>query len=165
MLGRILYLIEAIYTKTNIKIIGRIEMLDRNGRDEMFHRIAHINDDERFFFKKAETLELMKEIVNPNFQDKDGNSYLHMACQSHSLEAIKILLDLGADPNIEDKRGFSPITSALGRLNKKNAEVLELMLQNGLDLDHIERDMSLRDWIKQFKEDELNAIVERYDHK
>ena len=136
-------------------------MLDRCGRDEMFYRIAQINME--MIFDKDETLQLMKNIQNPNFQDKDGKSYLHMACQSHSLEAIKILLDLGADPNISDKRGFSPITSALGSINEANCEILETMLQRGLNLDHWERDMSLRDWIRQFNEKELNTIIEKYD--
>ncbi len=163
MLGRILFQTEVINLRNCIEQRRLETMVDKMGRDEMFNRITQINIP--VLFDKKETLELMKGIKNPNFQDKDGNSYLHMACQSHSLEAIKILLDLGADPNIEDKRGFSPITRALGGLDERNAKVLELMLQNGLNLDHFERDMTLRDWIRQFKEDELNAIVERYDHK
>lgn len=48
-------------------------------------------------------------MKNPNFQDDKGISYLHRACQTHNIEAIKILLELGANPNITDKRGFSPV--------------------------------------------------------
>ena len=84
-------------------------MLDKMGRDKMYYRIAHINNS--IMENKEEVLREMKNIGNPNFQDYQGVSYLHMACQAHSLEAIRILLELGANPNINDNRGFSPITS------------------------------------------------------
>ncbi len=106
--------------------------LDKMGRDEMFYRISHINIP--VIGKKEDVLRDMKTITNPNFQDKDGVSYLHMACQSHSVEAIKILLDLGADPNLNDNYFASPISFALGRRNENNVEILRIMLNNGLDL-------------------------------
>lgn len=61
-----------------------------------------------------------------------------MACQAHSVEAVSILLELGADANICDKRGHSPILSALGSINENNNIILELMLQHGLDLERRE---------------------------
>ncbi len=135
-------------------------MLDRMGRDEMHYRIAHIDDP--IFENKDEVLIDMRNITNPNFQDNQGVSYLHMACQAHSIEAIKILLELGADPNINDNKGFSPITSALGRIDDNNKMILEIMLQSGLDLTKKEGEKSLREWIEQFREDELNSIIEKY---
>ena len=134
--------------------------LDKMGRDEMFYRISHINIP--VIGKKEDVLRDMKTITNPNFQDKDGVSYLHMACQSHCVEAIKILLDLGADPNLNDKYFASPISSALGRRNDNNAEILRIMLNNGLDLNNQEGKQTLKDWIKMFNDAELNAIVEEF---
>lgn len=92
-------------------------MTDIFNRDEMFYRLAHLNVG---IEKKEEVLKDLKKVSNPNFQDSQGTSYLHMACQVHSVEAISILLDLGADANISDKRGFSPILSALGSINENN---------------------------------------------
>ena len=135
-------------------------MLDRRGRDEMHYKIAHINIP--LFENKEEVLEAMKNINNPNFQDKDGRSYLHSACGAHSIEAIRILLDLGADPNINDKDGFSPVTEALGRNNENNPAILDLMLQYGLNLSKIERDQTLKEWIEMFDDDELNEIVKKH---
>lgn len=134
--------------------------LDKMGRDEMFYRISHINIP--VIGKKEDVLRDMKTITNPNFQDKDGVSYLHMACQSHSVEAIKILLDLGADPNLNDNYFASPISSALGRRNDNNAEILRIMLSNGLDLNKQEGNKTLKEWIKMFNDAELNAIVEEF---
>lgn len=134
--------------------------LDKMGRDEMFYRISHINIP--VIGKKEDVLRDMKTITNPNFQDKDGVSYLHMACQSHSVEAIKILLDLGADPNLNDNYFASPISFALGRRNDNNAEILRIMLSNGLDLNKQEGNKTLKEWIKVFNDAELNAIVEEF---
>ena len=132
-------------------------MIDKMGRDRMHYRIAHINNS--IMENKEDVLRDMKNIDNPNFQDYQGISYLHMACQAHSLEAIKILLDLGANPNINDKEGFSPITSALGTVNKNNCAILNLMLQYDLDLMKPEGDQTLKEWIEMFDDEEINEIM------
>lgn len=126
----------------------------------MFHR-------DEFFFrlgveKSEKLLRKLKEAGNPDFQDDKGFSYLHRACQAHYYDAIKILLEKGADPNIKDNRGFSPVLSALGRVNEQNSAILELMLQYGLDLDQKEGNQTLREIIVSFKEDALNQIVSKY---
>ncbi|MBE5908676.1 MAG: hypothetical protein E7278_07570 [Lachnospiraceae bacterium] len=132
-------------------------MNDRLNRDEMFYRIADINIPLKE--NKDDVLSAMKGIKNPNFQDLNGTSYLHIACQTHCIEAIKILLGLGANPNINDNRGFSPVTFALGRINSNNAAILKLMLRYGLDLNKMEGDKTLKEWIEMFNEEELNEII------
>lgn len=134
-------------------------MKDRFNRDEMFYRLAHLNVG---IEKKEDVLKDLRKVLNPNFQDSQGTSYLHMACQVHSVEAISILLDLGADANISDKRGFSPILSALGSINENNNIIFEMMLQHGLDLERIEGDATLKEQIKSFDDEGLNIIIEKY---
>lgn len=134
--------------------------MDKMGRDKIFYKICDIDNsnDENL----SKTLSEMKNISNPNFQDNEGVSYLHMACQAHSLEAIKILLELGANPNLNDNYESSPVTWALGSLNINNKAILELMLQYGLDLYKKERGQTLIEWIKMFKNDEYNAVIKNY---
>lgn len=134
-------------------------MKDRFNRDEMFYRLAHLNVG---IEKKEDVLKDLRKVSNPNFQDSQGTSYLHMACQVHSVEAISILLDLGADANISDKRGFSPILSALGSINENNNIIFEIMLQHGLNLERIEGDTTLKEQIKSFDDEGLNIIIEKY---
>ena len=119
-------------------------MTDRFNRDEMFYRLAHLNVG---IEKKEEVLKDLKKV---------------MACQVHSVEAISILLDLGADANISDKRGFSPILSALGSINENNNIIFEMMLQHGLDLDKIEGESTLKEQIKSFDDEGLNKIIQKY---
>ena len=135
-------------------------MKDRLNRDEMFYRIADINIPMKE--NKTDVLMSMKEIKNPNFQDLNGTSYLHMACQVHCVEAVKILLELGADPNINDNRGFSPILNAFGSINENNKEILELMLEYGLDLNKLEGEKPLREVLARFRNVEINNILDRY---
>lgn len=134
--------------------------MDKMGRDNMFYKICDIditrNEDLNVILSE------MKNISNPNFQDYEGVSYLHMACQAHSLEAIRILLELGANPNLNDNYESSPVTWALGSLNINNKAILELMLQYGLDLYKKERGQTLIEWIKMFKNDEYNAVMKNY---
>ena len=133
---------------------------DKLNRDAMFYRIADINIS--LTENKFGVLKDMKKITNPDFQDSMGNSYLHMACQSHCIESIRILLELGANPNINNIMGFSPILNAVGSINENNAEILELMLQYELNLDKNEGDKTLKEILEQFKNDELNKIIKKY---
>lgn len=73
------------------------------------------------------------------------------------------MLELGANPNINDNRGFSPITEALGTLNDNNAKILELMLQYGLDLKKTEGNQTLKEWIEMFDNEELNKIIRKME--
>lgn len=127
------------------------------GRNEIFFRLGVEQSDD--------LLQKIKTVENPNFQDDNGISYLHRACQSHYLEAIELLLNLGADPNMNDKRGFSPILSAIGRIHENNNTILEMMLQHGLNLDKMEGNMTLKAKIESFGDDEMNKIVKKYYHK
>ncbi len=135
--------------------------LDRLKRNEMFYKIAHINmcKDKEKFYKE------LYKIKNPNFQDLQGTSYLHVACQAHSIEVISILLEIGANPNINDNRGFSPVMSALGVLDDNNTKILEIMLKNGLDLNKqegIDHKTSLREKIVDLRDKELKEVLKNY---
>ena len=134
-------------------------MKDRFNRDEMFYRIAHINIG---LEKKEDVLRDLRKVSNPDFQDSQGTSYLHMACQAHSVEAVNILLELGADANITDNRGHSPILSALGSVNENNDIILEMMLQHGLDLERTEGDEILLKQILSFDDEGYNKIIKKY---
>ena len=72
---------------------------------------------------------------------------------------------MGANPNINDNRGFSPILEAIGMINENNNTILEMMLQHGLDLDKMEGDITLKAKIESFDDDEMNKIVKKYYHK
>lgn len=126
-------------------------------RDEVFFRLG--------VEKSKDLIQKIKNVENPNFQDDEGTSYLHIACQSHYYDAIKTLLELGANPNINNNYGKSPILKAIGSINENNYAIFELMLQHGLDLDKMEGDLTLKEMIESFDDDEMNNIVRKYYSK
>ena len=63
---------------------------------------------------------------------------------------------MGAEPNNIDKRGHSPILEAIGSINENNNAALKLMLQYELNLDKMEGEMTLKEKIESFDDDEMN---------
>jgi len=47
--------------------------------------------------------------VDPNVQDDDGDTPLHLAAWNGYLTIVKFLLEHGADPNIQDDDGDTPL--------------------------------------------------------
>lgn len=123
-------------------------------RDEIFFRLG--------IEKSEELLHKIEAADNPNVQDDIGFSYLHRACQAHYLEAIEVLLKKGANPNINDKSGHSPILEAIGSIDENNNAILELMLEYGLDLDKMEGEMTLKEMIESFEDEEMNRLIKKY---
>ena len=79
--------------------------MDRLGRDELFYKIVdgHIKD----------ALKILDEVENVDIKDKNGYSYLHIAVQCGSVEIIRKLLSKGADINIADNFGKTPLMIAI----------------------------------------------------
>lgn len=63
-----------------------------------------------------------------NAQNKAGNTTLHWAALNGHLEAVKILLEEGADPTITNLRGHDAVYEA--EINDKR-EVVEWVLREG----------------------------------
>lgn len=103
-------------------------------------------------------------LENVNFQDEQGISYLQVACINHYLDAIEILLENGADPNLTDKYERKPIIFALGMKNVNNTKILETFLEHGLDLNVPYGDSTLKEMIESFEEDEWNTLIKKYEN-
>jgi len=76
-----------------------------------------------------ELKKLLKEI-NPNIRNKDGETPLHIVAGRSHPEAVKLLLDHGADPNAQNKEGKTPLHYAAERCD---VDVVKLLLQYGAD--------------------------------
>lgn len=68
----------------------------------------------------------MLELINA--QNSSGNTALHWAALNGHLEAVKVLLEQGADPTICNQRGHDAVYEA--ELNDKN-DVVEWVLKEG----------------------------------
>lgn len=128
------------------------------GRDEMFWRIGNEESEE--------LLRDLRKVENVNFQDEMGISYLQVACLTHNTEAVRILLERGANPNVTDTKGGAPVLRAIGSINDQAVPILELLLQYGLDLNAVHPDgLTVREMIKAFDDEEYNRLIEKYDKR
>lgn len=59
--------------------------------------------------------------ISVNMQDAEGHTLLHFAARDGSIEAVRALLDQGADPTIRAEDGSTPLDLA------KNPEVLAIL--------------------------------------
>ena len=109
------------------KIWAQIESL-YNSSTEQFAGISTLmsatanNDvDGVKFFSKAGAL-----VINQ--RNRGGATSLHIACREGNFEITKTLIDNGANVNIIDNEGWTPLMRA--SLNG-NAEIVEILLKNG----------------------------------
>ena len=111
---------------------------DRYKRNVMYYMLQVSDNDVLFSLlfnsTKSQLLEDVKNIINPNFCDTEGYGYLYLACYNYNIQIVKVLLELGANPNIRDCDGTLPILVLNITPVDVNLEILELMLQHGLDL-------------------------------
>ena len=65
-------------------------------------------------------------INQPDLSSEDGNTLLHVAVQTDSLEVIELLLSLGANPSIKNSRNETPAHTAA---RSGNLEILKYLVR------------------------------------
>ncbi|MCD6046830.1 MAG: ankX [Gammaproteobacteria bacterium] len=69
-----------------------------------------------------------------NFKDHNGQTALHFAAKAGRLECVKALIDIGADINVQDSLGNTPLHCAVYHfMNTDEDDVVRLLLQGGAD--------------------------------
>lgn len=102
-------------------IIGTTEQTDIN---EMFYKYSIEGDA-----KKVLTL-VLSGTINVNMQNDAGNTPLIVASDYGHSQIVKILLNNGADPNIENKNGWTAIDFAVGFLIEKGHKQKDMLETN-----------------------------------
>ncbi|XP_074107385.1 uncharacterized protein LOC141532782 [Cotesia typhae] len=122
-------------TAVKTENIGLIKLLLEAGAD-----VSHVS----FFKVKFKRRSYYSDDIPPIRRYLDdipippklrGFAPLHVATKRNNLEAVKLLINQGADPNIEVQNNSSPFFMAV--LNE-NCEILEYLLQHGADVNRKE---------------------------
>ena len=77
----------------------------------------------------------LKQLVSDNIDvnaNKNGCYLLHEAISSNNKEAVRLLLENGADPDVKDQRGLTPLQKSFSRYGK---DYSSLLLENGANPD------------------------------
>ena len=106
-------------------ILSRVTLLQAQDSTEMFFRAARTND-----------VKTLKEFLDKGFDVNTKNHYgvtaLNFAADKGNLEAVNLLLERRADPNIKDSfYGDTPLGWAI---YKKNSPVIISMINHGGDI-------------------------------
>lgn len=126
------------------------------GRDEIFDMISHNENDDLL-------IEKLEQLQDVNIADDMGLSYLHVAAINHEVNALKVLLSKGADPNCIDKRDMTPLEYAIGVNNKNNAEIMRELLKYGADVNMMMGDVTIKERIYEFEDQDLIDVLEEFE--
>ena len=105
------------------------EFLDQDGRDALMHAVLAEEPS-------IEVIEfLLRHGVAVNRADAgQGWTALHFAVQAGNIGIIRLLLESGADPDLQDGFGNSPLWRAVYCV-EDDEELIGLLVSNGADID------------------------------
>ena len=111
--------------KSTLKEFG-IDATDGDGRTALINAVIE--------YKLEFIYWLIDSGANINHQDRIGYSSLHFIGQNKLADLAKYFLEKGADPNIQDIYGNTPLWTAIFN-ERQNSEVVKLLLRHGSNPD------------------------------
>lgn len=99
---------------------GAVNLADAAGRTALHYAVVHAA-----ITGKDEVLHAALKLgADPNREDREGHSALHLACAKGFSDVARILLESGADPNARTRDGVAPLTLAVERGSDSTVRVL-----------------------------------------
>jgi ankyrin repeat protein len=91
----------------------------------------------------------LKEILSAQGKDiiscknEHGQTALHLASRNHHVEVVQEIIQNGADLNMPDKKGRTPLHAAMSLelcMDPENLQVVKLLVDNGADLGKVDEE-------------------------
>ena len=95
---------------------------------------------------------LTSPIIDLDYQDKSGNTYLHLAVLSHQEDIIKLLIEKGIYINKQNKDGDTALHLAY---SINDNYIINLLIENGIDQNIVNKENIIAREIKE-KNKKLN---------
>ena len=89
---------------------------------------------------EVSSLILASPIIDLDYQDKDGNSYLHLAVMNRQEDIIKLLIKKGIFINKQNKNGNSGLHLAY---IKNDNSIIKILLESGIDKNIVNKENKL----------------------
>lgn len=107
-----------------------VEAEDKDG-DRAIHHAAFGNEPKVIEILFSMEGKELKSSLELNSRNKKMQTALHIAVNKAHVEVVKILLNYGAHPSLQDVDGDTPLHDAI---TKKNDEIIELLLEANADI-------------------------------
>jgi ankyrin repeat protein len=105
--------------------------------------------------------QLISEGADVNGKSSEGSQALNAAAASNHHNVIKLLLKHGADPNVLNKEGDTPMICAT-KYAGGNPKTVKLLLGAGPDLSIADNDgKTALDYAKQYNQSEAVALLQK----
>eukprot|EP00004_Rigifila_ramosa_P011933 TRINITY_DN255_c0_g1_i1.p1 TRINITY_DN255_c0_g1~~TRINITY_DN255_c0_g1_i1.p1 ORF type:complete len:1315 (+),score=323.10 TRINITY_DN255_c0_g1_i1:52-3996(+) len=93
-------------------------------KDESAAMITHLAGE-----GQVEALrKILQKGGSPNAVSHDNRSALHLACQNGRIETVRLLVEFGANPNVEDRWGITPLAESI---RSRHTDISNFLRQNG----------------------------------
>lgn len=128
--------------------------------------------DENTIFKAAyeNDIDTLKQAFEVGFSiqtphPRSGHTPLQAACETNATKAIKLLLELGADPNgrftkVSRVDGHVICNNSVPLLEVRSVEAAKILLENGADIKLTDGNgLSASDWATKRKLGELSLYL------
>ncbi|GER45535.1 Arf-GAP with GTPase [Striga asiatica] len=131
----------AVRGQASLTLANVMRLHDHEDSDDNddFHDVVDDNDDGGNTFSKPSLVGPQGENENPFVDDelRDGCSLLHLACQTADIGMVELLLQHGANVNVCDSRGQTPLHHSImrGRIG-----IAKLLLMRGADPEAIDKE-------------------------
>ncbi len=93
------------------------------------------------------------------YRDEDDNTLLHKAVESHDVEAIKLLIEKGFDPNTPNKKGYSAYYLLLQDKYFENPDELISLMQTHGASDNFDEDAINNGFLDAIKNRDLPSTI------
>ncbi|HRB72319.1 ankyrin repeat domain-containing protein [Flavobacterium sp. WV_118_3] len=108
------------------------ENIDLNQRNEFGNTPLHVACNSIYAINKEIVEVLLKHPLDINARGIDDCTPLYYAIGKGDNEVVQILIDNGADVNIPDSYGNTPLMTAADMFDD-DATIIQLLLENGAD--------------------------------
>jgi ankyrin repeat protein len=147
------------FTESNLDLLKKLCEFDidlniKNENDNTILMLASIYPNEEII----EFLSKQKNI-NINETDNEGRTALIIICQNNGQAPVKLLLNAGADPNIQTKEGWSALMVAIYEGNNDN--VYELLSYHSINI-NLQNNKGKTAFMLALKRDNTELVVKLF---
>ena len=138
-----------------------LDAVDKDGNNILLYCAT----DKMFTILISKMIEQIDDL-NVNFQNKTGNSALHIAVKTKNMDLLELLLkNKNINVNIQDCNGNTPLAKALFLFDERiDEDIIIKLLESGADINELDNfGYRLHEYLKSMKK--VNEYIKKHKIK